>query len=437
MTNTIAERDKEYIWHPYTQHQTASLSLPIVSGQGAYLFDAQGKRYLDLISSWWVNIHGHGHPQIAHAIYEQALQLEQVIFAGFTHPPAVTLAEQLLRLLPSAFKKVFYSDNGSTAVEVALKMAHQYWRHQGEKKRTRFLAFSGGYHGDTFGAMSVGRSSHFFQHFSELLFQVDIAPYPETWEGDDHIIQKEQDALAWLDHYFNQFPSEVAAVIIEPLIQGASGMRVCRPEFLRALEALTHRYGILTIYDEVMTGFGRTGELFACTKSGTQPDIICLSKGLTGGFLPLAVTACQEYLYQAFLGPSMDAALVHGHSYTANPLGCAAAIASLQLLTEESTQKQIRLIEATHREMLRDMESLSCIEKRRHCGTIAAFNVTASEEYGSLKSQQWREVFLERGLLIRPLGSVVYFLPPYCVPTDALREAYAEVIEFFKELAIG
>jgi len=425
---TLLERDQITIWHPFTQHQTAPLAIPIARGEGAYLFDTQGRPYLDLISSWWVNIHGHAHPAIAKAIYQQALQLEHVIFAGFTHEPAVAVAEQLLSLLPAGFTKIFYSDNGSTAVEIALKMAYQYWFNQGER-RHRFLAFQGGYHGDTFGAMSVGQSSNCYQPFSNLLFAVDFAPYPATWLGDEQSAEKEKEALHWIENYLNQYGNKTVAVIIEPLIQGTSGMRLCRPDFLRALQDLVHQHETLIIYDEVMTGFGRTGATFACEKAKTIPDIICLAKGLTGGFLPLAVPACHEHIYEAFLSEEMDQALTHGHSYTANPLGCAAALASLELLGSEATIQQIAMIEATHQEMLSQLSSVAGIEKRRHCGTLAAFDLAIQADYGSSASRNWRELFMKLGLIIRPLGKTVYLLPPYCIQPDDLRAAYQKMKE--------
>jgi len=397
-----------------------------VRGEGAYLFDQAGKRYLDLISSWWTNIHGHAHPDIAKAIYEQALQLEHVIFSGFTHEPAVLLAEELLTLLPKSFKKIFYSDNGSTAIEVALKMAYQYWRNVGEKQRTRFIAFENGYHGDTFGAMAVSKKSGFFGQFEDLFFHVDMFAYPETWLHDQDVLNKEEKILTQLDEHLKKYSKETAALIIEPLIQGAGGMRMCRPEFLQRLETVVKAHDVLIIYDEVMTGFGRTGDYFACLKARTTPDIICLAKGLTGGFLPLAVTACHERIYESFLGKNFDKAFAHGHTFTANPLGCAAALASLSLLKKLETQESIRKIEATHYAML---VSLPSIKRPRVCGTIAAFDLDLSVEYGSTRSQQLRERFLQRGLLIRPLGNVMYFLPPYCVTENELKHAYDIVIE--------
>lgn len=426
---TISQRDQLSIWHPFTQHKISQTSFTITRGEGAYLFDENGKRYLDLISSWWVNLHGHSHPEIARAIYNQSTTLEHVIFSGFTHEPAVTLAEELLKLLPNEFSKVFYSDNGSTAVEVALKMAYQYWRNQGETNRTRFIAFQNGYHGDTFGAMAVGKKSGFFSQFEELLFAVEIFSYPDTWINDENVMQNEQRILSQMTSYLEQHHAETAALIIEPLVQGAGGMRMCRPQFLRELERLVRSYGILIIYDEVMTGFGRTGDFFACNKTNTRPDIICLAKGLTGGFLPLAVTACQEKIYEAFLGENFSHALAHGHSFTANPLGCAAALMSLKILQNPDTISQIKMIEKVHHDSLAHFHVDMPLEKLRCCGTIAAFDLKSVTEYGSKASIQLREKFIEQGLLIRPLGNVIYLLPPYCITENELRTAYEIVIE--------
>lgn len=426
---SIAERDQATIWHPLTQHQQASAPLAIARGEGAYLIDENGQRYLDLVSSWWVNLHGHSHSEIAHAIYQQAMTLEQVIFAGFTHQPAVTLAEKVLAILPNEFSKVFYSDNGSTAVEVALKMAYQYWRNQGQTERKRFIAFEHGYHGDTFGAMSVGKTSGYFSHFSDLCFDVKLFSYPETWLQDNTVLQKEEAALQEIENYLIEFSHTVAAIIIEPLIQGASGMRMCRAEFLRKLEKLIKQYHVLMIYDEVMTGFGRTGDLFACLKAKTTPDIICLSKGLTGGFLPLSITACHEKMYQAFLGNDFSKALAHSHSFTANPLGCAAAIASMEILLRQSTLMNIVMIEKTHSEILDNFSKQFPIKKARYCGTIAAFEWPTMTEYGSDFSIKLRAIFLEKKLLIRPIGNVIYLLPPYCVTEQDLRNAYQLIEE--------
>lgn len=429
---TLSERDHAVIWHPLTQHQMTDLPLSIARGEGAHLIDHAGKHYLDLVSSWWVNIHGHAHPDIAEAIYEQAKTLEHVIFAGFTHEPAVLLAEELLTLLPGSFSKIFYSDNGSTSVEVAVKMAYQFWRNQNESQRTRFIVFENGYHGDTFGAMSVGKGCGWFHHFEELLFKVEIFPYPGTWNHDATVLQKEQQVLEKIAAYLEKWGNETAALIIEPLIQGSGGMNMCRPQFLQKLAELIKSHDILLIYDEVLTGFGRTGDMFACRKSETLPDIICLAKGLTGGFLPLSVTACHERIYQAFLSDNIAQALVHGHSFSANPLGCAASLASLKLLRSAKTQAKIRSIEKVHCEELISLANNTSLEKFRYCGTISAFNVKLTPEYGSAMSIQLREYFLKRGLLIRPLGNVVYLMPPYCVNEEELRRAYKIIQEIMQ-----
>ncbi|HIJ84985.1 MAG TPA: aminotransferase class III-fold pyridoxal phosphate-dependent enzyme, partial [Magnetococcales bacterium] len=303
----LTELDRACVWHPFTQEATAPPPIPIVSGRGAWLQAADGRRFLDMISSWWLCVHGHAQPVIAEAIARQARELEQVIFAGFTHEPAVRLAQRLTRLLPEGLTRVFFSDNGSTSVEVALKMAIQYHRNRGEK-RFRIGVLEGGYHGDTVGAMSVGRSSGFFDVFGDYLFQVDTFAFPATWEADDGVEVREAEVLAAVDRYLSEHGSALAAMIVEPLVQGASGMRMCRPVFLQELARRVRLVGGLVIFDEVMTGFGRTGALFASEKAGVVPDIICLSKGLTGGFMPMAVTVCSQMLYEAFLGDTFDRA---------------------------------------------------------------------------------------------------------------------------------
>ncbi len=426
---STSSRDLRHVWHPFTQAKTAPTPIPIREGRGAKLIGEDGREYLDLISSWWVTLHGHAHPAIAAAIAEQAHKLEQVIFAGFTHEPAVTLAERLSALLPGDLGRVFFSDDGSTAVEVALKLAHQYWRNKGEK-RTRFLAFEGGYHGDTLGAMSAGASSGFFDVFRDYLFKVDTIPFPETWTGDAETEEKEAASLAALSDYLDRHASETCALIVEPLVQGASGMRMCRPEFLRKVEKILKEAGVLLIFDEVMTGFGRTGDLFACLKAGVTPDLICLSKGLTGGFLPLSVTVCRDALYDAFLDESFEKAFAHGHSFTANALGCAASLASMDLLVDEACARQRAEIEAAHRKGLETLAGHPNLARPRLTGTIAAIDLaTAKGGYTSDVGPRLKSFFLEKGLLIRPLGNVMYLLPPYCVTTDDLDRAYTAIYE--------
>lgn len=417
--------DRRHVWHPFTQAKTAPDSVLIRSGKGAVVYGADGKEYLDLVSSWWVNLHGHAHPYIADAIAEQAHKLEQVIFAGLTHEPAVRLAQRLTSLLPGDLNRVFYSDNGSTAVEVALKLALQYWRNLGRPERRRYLAFEGGYHGDTVGAMSVGASSGFFAPFEDLLFEVDVLPFPETWEGDAAVAEKEARCLSALDAYLDRRGDETAAVIIEPLVQGAGGMRMCRAEFLQALVQKLRAAGVLVIFDEVMTGFGRTGDLFACLSAGVTPDLICLSKGLTAGFLPLAATVCRDPIYEAFLDTGFDKAFAHGHSFTANPLGCAAGLASLDLLMKEETRARIAAIEARHRKHMARLAHHPKVTRPRVTGTIAALNVGVEDSgYAAAIGPRLKAFFLENGLLLRPLGEVIYFLPPYCISDSQLDRSY-------------
>ncbi|MDZ4833234.1 MAG: adenosylmethionine--8-amino-7-oxononanoate transaminase [Candidatus Melainabacteria bacterium] len=422
------------VWHPFTQAKIADPELKVTSGDGIYLQLEDGRRVIDCISSWWVNLHGHANPIIARAIYEQAMRLEHVIFAGFTHEPAEQLATRLLAHLPENINHVFYSDNGSTSVEVALKMACQYWHNQGTP-RTRFLAFEGGYHGDTFGAMSAGRSSNFFDAFAPLLFDVDTLPYPSTFDNDSEVETKENQSITRFRSLLEENQNSYAAIILEPLIQGAAGMRMCRPEFLRKLETAAREFGILVIYDEVMTGFGRTGDWFACNKADTTPDIICLSKGITGGFLPLSVTTTSSKIYDSFLGDDLQKAFLHGHSYTANPLACAAALASLDLL--EANSANFLEVEYFHRALFQKyLSGITSLRNHRFCGAVAAFDVTTSDgtNYFDSIGTILRKRFLERDLLIRPLGNTIYLMPPYCISLDQLEFVYQQIQEVLHTL---
>jgi adenosylmethionine---8-amino-7-oxononanoate aminotransferase len=412
-----------HIWHPYTQAKTALLPLNVKSAKGVWLELEDGRKVMDCISSWWVNLHGHSHPKIAEAIYQQAQQLEQVIFAGFTHEPAEKLAEQLVARLAGRFNRVFFSDNGSTAVEVALKMAYQYWVNQGTK-RTTFIAFEGAYHGDTFGAMSVGARSLFSEAFSDWLTAVEFLPFPETYIGDTQVIEKETHIITQLEELLEKDPDRYAGIILEPLVQGSGGMRMGRPEFLQQLRRVADQFNILLIFDEVMTGFGRTGDWFACTKAQVEPDIICLSKGLTGGFLPFAVTVCSEAIYDAFYSDDPLKTLYHGHSYTANPLGCAAALASLELMVENEIA--FRTMESKHRDHFEALYKNPKVSNLRVTGTIAAMDLVTDDQPSYLNhiATQIRQRSLEKGLLLRPLGNVLYLMPPYCMTDEELAEVY-------------
>jgi adenosylmethionine---8-amino-7-oxononanoate aminotransferase len=411
-----------HLWYPYTQAKTAPDPLKVKSGQGVWLELKTGERILDCISSWWVNLHGHAHPHIAEAIYQQAKCLEHVIFAGFTHDPAEQLAERLVSRLPSGLTRVFYSDNGSTAIEVALKMAYQYWANQGQP-RTTFLAFEGAYHGDTFGAMAVGARSLFTQAFTPLLFDVAFIPYPATHLQDDSAAQREQAILQQLQQTLAQQPEGYAGIIIEPLVQGSGGMQMCRPQFLQQLQQIAKAHNTLLIFDEVMTGFGRTGDWFACTKAEVTPDIMCLSKGITGGFLPLAVTVCTETIYDAFYSDDPQKTLYHGHSYAANPLGCAAALASLDLMVDHEAAFQ--QMEAQHNAHLATLDNHPRLKNLRVTGTIAAMDlVTEHPGYLNELSLEIRKRGIAQGLLLRPLGNVLYIMPPYCITEEELAFIY-------------
>lgn len=432
---TLAER---YVWRPFTQSKTAAPPLLATHGSGAWVETADGNRYLDLVSSWWVNLHGHAHPKIVEAINQQAHKIEQVIFAEFTHEPAIRLAAGVAEQLPEDLNRVFYSDDGSTAVEVALKIARQYWSNRGEDRRA-YLAFDGAYHGDTVGAMSVGQSSGFFAAWESMLFPVDVLPWPHTWDGDNTVDEREQAALSALDAALANHRGQIAGLIVEPLLQGSSGMRPCRPSFLREVVARARDAGVLIIFDEVMTGFGRTGPLFACQKTGVTPDMVCLSKGLTGGFLPLSMTVVRDGLYDEFLSDDLSRAFLHGHSYTANPLGCAAGLASLSLTLSPDCAASRARIEAQHREHLTALAARypERVHRPRVCGTVAAFQVgTAHNGYASPLGPRLKAAFHQRGLLLRPLGNTVYLLPPYCITAEELSMAWEGISAVIGEIAV-
>jgi adenosylmethionine-8-amino-7-oxononanoate aminotransferase len=414
---TLTERDQRHIWHPYTQMHTAAPAIPIVRGSGAYLFDEQGKRYLDAVSSWWVTLHGHAHPYIARKVAAQLLQLEQVIFAGFTHPPAIELAEALLDILPPNQQKVFYTDNGSTAIEVALKMCLQFWDNKGEN-RQKILAFTNGYHGDTFGAMAVSGRSAWTKPFEQLLFDVVFIdpPTPEN--------------LPELKTLISGMAADTACFIYEPLVQGSGGMLMYSAECLDELMHHCRKEGVLMIQDEVFTGFGRTGKNFASDHLTEVPDLMCFSKGLTGGTMPLGVTTCIKEIYEAFLSEDQHKALYHGHSFTANPLACTAALASLELLHSQETQGHIRRICKKHKEFSIKLQSHPKVKDVRQTGTILAieWQSNAGTSYFNAFRAQLYPFFLDHGILLRPLGNIIYLLPPYCMTDEDLEYIYTTIL---------
>lgn len=414
------------VWYPFTKVKNNPEPLKVKSGKGIWLELEDGRKIIDCISSWWVNIHGHAHPEISKAISTQAETLEHVIFSNFTHQPAEDVAETLARLLPGDLNRVFFSDNGSTAVEVALKMGIQYWQNRGEK-RQKFIAFNNSYHGDTFGAMSAGSRTIFSDVFSSHLFDVDFVDYPSTWQGDKTVAEKEDRIIEQIEKLLEVSPGEYVGIIIEPLVQGAGGMNMCREEFLQKLHWVNRQYDTLLIFDEVMTGFGRTGELFACRRAQVQPDMICLAKGLTGGFLPLSVTVCRDEIFDTFNSDDPMKTFWHGHSYTANPLGCAAALATLKLL--EKSQDRIKEIENKHKELISMFTEKKYVKNVRITGTIAAFDLITKDKDGYLNpvSDTVKKYCVDYGLLMRPLGNTIYLMPPYCITDSELADVYQKL----------
>lgn len=422
---SLKEKDKLYIWHPFTPFIPAPEPIPIVKGEGLYLIGESGNRYMDAISSWWVTLHGHGHPYIAERIYRQALQLEQVIFAGFTHRPAVELAEKLIDILPGKYSKIFYSDNGSTSTEVAIKMAIQFWWNStGNKQsveRNKILAFRNSYHGDTFGAMSVSERSVFTLAFQKKLFDVIFIDTPDSAN------------IEALKAYLSDRGNEIAAFIYEPILQGAGGMKMYEPALLNEILMICKQHNIICIADEVMTGFGRTGRLFASEHMEIKPDIICLSKGLTGGTMALGVTACTQQIVDAFVSDDKLKTFFHGHSFTANPLACTAALASLDLLQTDSCLKNIEAITAGNLYFANLLRHQPNAKNVRCLGTVVAFEYNiGNDEYLNDVSQKITGYMLEHGIYLRPLGNTVYVMPPYCITTEELEKVYAAILQFIK-----
>ncbi len=409
---SLIERDKEVIWHPYTP-LAGEAPLAVSSARGELITIESGKTLVDMISSWWVNIHGHNHPHIAERIREQLETLDHVLFAGFTHQPAVELAERLLTHLPAGQRRIFYSDNGSTAVEVAIKMAVQYWANGGEP-RERVAVISGSYHGDTVGAMSVSERGIFTLPFKKLLFEIDELPRPSP-DDEEFLTAVERIAR----------DGGLAAFIYEPLVQGAGGMYMYDAHLLDRALQIFKRHGVICIADEVMTGFGRTGKWFASDYAEEKPDIVCVSKGITGGVLPLGVTSCSEKIEKSFMSDDRSRTFFHGHSYTANPIACAAACASLDLLEDSNCWKSIERIARSHVEAIPRLAHLPNTAHVRARGTILALDVVAKGSgYLSPLAPKLYRSFIERGFLIRPLGNVIYLMPPYCVSDENLRGAY-------------
>ena len=410
------------IWHPFTQHGLKEAIPEIVSAQGATLRTADGRDVIDAISSWWVTTHGHAHPTIGAAIAEQAVRLDQIIFAGWTHGPAEELARSLRGLMPANLTRVFFSDSGSTSVEVALKMALGYWLHRGEP-RDRIVVMDHGYHGDTIGTMSVGARGAFNRAYQPLLFDVTSIPFP--------FAEAEQVTFDALDVACRE---GAAAFIVEPLVLGAGGMLMYSPQTLAEMRRICAAHGTLFIADEVMTGWGRTGSLLACQQAGIEPDILCLSKGLTGGAIPLAVTMASEPIYSAHLSTDRSRMFFHSSSYTANPIACAAANANIAIWQQEPVNDRIATLAARQASQLVRFQSHPQVRNARQAGTITAFDVGEADGYLSDLAPRMLAMFRERGVLLRPLGNTVYVMPPYCIEADALHRIYDIVEEVLAEL---
>ncbi|MEC9067256.1 MAG: adenosylmethionine--8-amino-7-oxononanoate transaminase [Pseudomonadota bacterium] len=410
------------IWHPFTQHGLGEPIPQVERAEGAILVTADGRRVIDAISSWWVTTHGHAHPRIAAAIARQAERLDQIIFAGWTHEPAEEVAAGLRAIMPGNLTRVFFSDSGSTSVEVALKMALGYWLHRGEP-RHRILVLEHGYHGDTIGAMSVGARGAFNRAYEPLLFDVETIPFP-----------LDAAARATLDALERACRQGAAAFIVEPLVLGAGGMLTYPPAVLREMHAICARHGVLFIADEVMTGWGRTGTLLACEQADIAPDILCLSKGLTGGAIPLAVTMASEPLFAAHYAPDRARMFFQSSSYTANPIACAAAAANLAIWREEPVRERIADLCRRQGEALAALADHPRATALRQVGTIAALDVGAAEGYLSGLAPRLLRFFAENDVLLRPLGNTVYVMPPYCIGDDELQRVYRVIARALDEI---
>lgn len=411
----LTERDGQYLWHPYTQHKTAALPIAIKKGKGALLWDENNKEYIDAIASWWVNPYGHSNTFIADAIYKQLTTLEHVLFGGFTHEPAILVAEKLMEILPKNQQKIFFSDNGSTAVEVAIKVALQYFFNKGEK-RTTIIAFENAFHGDTFGAMAASGISFFIEAFQGMF--IDVVRIPVPVKGQE---QESYDALQSVIEN-----NKCAGFIFEPLVQGAAGMVMYEPESLDKLMRICQENNVLTIADEVMTGFGKTGKTFATDYLVEKPDMICLSKALTGGTIPMAITTFTQDLFDAFYDDDINKALFHGHTFTGNPTGCAAALASLELLQTDEMQANIVRVNQNHLDFQERIKNHSKVTTTRVLGVIFALEIkteSSASYYGTLRNKLY-DFFIENGVILRPVGNIVYILPPYVIKDEQLQKVY-------------
>jgi len=420
---SLQERDKKHLWHPLTQHKLHPNHLAITKAKGAVLYDANGKEYIDGIASWYTCMYGHSNPYLIRRVSEQMQQLDHVVFAGFTHEPAIKLSEALIRILPDNQNKLFFSDNGSTSVDVAIKMALQYHFNKGEK-RGKIIALEGGFHGDTFGAMSVSGLSVYNGPFEDFFIDVSRLPVPTTNNFDT----VKHQLLALLSS------GEVAAFIYEPLVQGASAMKMYDAALLDELLSLVKQHNVLAIADEVMTGFGKTGKYFASEHLSNQPDIICLAKSLTGGLVPMAITTCSQEVYEAFLSDDISKGFFHGHTYSANPIACTAALAGIELLQSTEIQNNITRIIKAHQAFDKRIKTHPKVATTRQLGVIYALDLNVEmDRYGDLRNKLFK-FFMNNGVCLRPLGNTIYILAPYVITDGQLEKIYTVIEAALEEV---
>ena len=431
MSSGIIQRDLSVLWHPCTQMKDHERfpPIPIRSGKGIWIEDMDGNRYIDAISSWWVNLFGHCHPVINAAVSAQLEMLEHVLIAGFTHEPVVNLSERLVAITPAGLNRCFYSDNGSSAIEVALKMSFHYWRNRGKYKKTKFISLDNSYHGETLGALSIGNVPLYKEIYAPLLLNTIIAPSPDCFLREPGVSWEEHSRQRFIDmeKLLLTHSEEVCAVVVEPLVQCAGYMRMYDPVYLRLLKEACTQYGVHLIVDEIAVGFGRTGTMFACEQPGISPDFMCLAKGLTAGYLPLAVTLTTEEIYQAFYDDYENlTAFLHSHSYTGNPLGCSAALATLDIFSSENVLENNRHLARTMHELTQDLKDHPHVAEVRQCGMILAIEMIKDkqkripypwQERRGLKVYQYA---LGQGVLLRPLGNVIYLMPPYVITPEEI-----------------
>ncbi|MEM7233096.1 MAG: adenosylmethionine--8-amino-7-oxononanoate transaminase [Planctomycetota bacterium] len=430
-----AELDRRCVWHPFTQMKTAPAPIPIERGEGVWLFTSDGRRLLDGVSSWWVNIHGHSHPRMNAAISAQMEKVEQVIFAGFTHEPASRLAAELVDRTPGDLGHVFYSDDGSTAVEVGMKMAAQWWAIRGETERDTFVAFELAYHGDTFGAMAAGGVAAFHSSFQPFFCRVERAPCPYAEARTDEEMDTAEDHCEReLERIFDERRGKIAGLILEPMVQGAGGMLIWRAPFVRRVADLCQRHGVPLIADEVFTGFGRTGRMFACEHAAVVPDILCVSKAISGGYMPLGATLCSDEIYEGFLSDDRAQTFFHGHSYTANPLSCAAGVESLKIFDDERYLDRIGHLEGRFQERLTTLASHDRVAHVRSLGGLAVLELEGSGGYFDDIGPRVAKALFEREVLLRPLGNVLYFLPPYVITDEEIDFVFDSITAVLDEL---